>query len=457
MKRISRDDTVKGLLLKDGRIVDPATGRDGVADLLIESGRVKDVGKLSAAISSDRCDVVDLSGLVVVPGLIDMHVHLREPGREDEETIESGSQAAVKGGFTAVVPMANTQPPIDNQSAVRFVRERAREAGLTRVLPVACVSKQQKGKELTEIAELVDAGAVAISDDGVPVKSGELMRRALEYASMLHVPVISHAEDPDLSLGGHMHEGLVSTALGIQGIPAAAEEAMVARDLILANLTQGHVHIAHVSTKGSVELIRRSKAEGVRVTAETAPHYFSLTDRAIADSFDTNLKVNPPLRTQEDVDAVIAGLVDGTLDVIASDHAPHSIAEKEVEFTAAPCGLIGMETVLGLVMTELVNGGHLSLLEAVGKLSLGPARALGIEGGTVEPGSPAHLTVIDTSIEWIVDPSTFASKSRNCPFAGRRLVGAAVLTLVDGRIVYTAPDWGARRKQETARAEAKNR
>jgi dihydroorotase len=454
---MNTEKRTKGLLLKGGRIVDPATGRDEVADLLIEAGRVKDVGKLSAAVDSDRCEMIDVTGLVVAPGLIDMHVHLREPGREDEETIESGSHAAVKGGLTAVVPMANTNPPTDDQTAVRFVRERGREVGLTRILPVAAVTKQQEGKELTEIAELVDAGAVAISDDGVPVRSAELMRRALEYAKMFGIPVISHAEDPDLSADGQMHEGLVSTSLGLHGIPAAAEESMVSRDLILARLTGSHVHIAHVSTKGSVELIRGAKAQGVRVTAETAPHYCTLTDESIAETFDTNLKVNPPLRTQEDVQAVIKGLVDGTLDVIASDHAPHSIAEKEVEFPAAPCGMIGMETMLGIVLTKLVHGGHLSLSQALARLSLGPASALGIEGGTLEPGSPAHLTIIDLGKEWVVDPSTFASKSRNCPFTGWRLTGLPMLTIVDGRVVYTSPDREARGQRAKARASAKNR
>jgi dihydroorotase len=426
------------LLLKGGRVIDPAAGRDEKADILIELGKIKEVGKLSAAVDSDRCEIVDVSGLLVVPGLIDMHVHLREPGREDEETIESGVNAAVKGGLTAVVPMANTNPPLDTQSAVLFVRERARDVGLARVLPVGAVTKGQQGKELTEIAELVEAGVVAISDDGVPVMSGELMRRALEYTRMFDIPVISHAEDLDLALDGQMHEGLVSTALGLRGIPSAAEESMVSRDIILARLTDGRVHIAHVSTKGSVELIRRAKAEGIHVTAECTPHHFTLTDEAISEGFDTNLKVSPPLRTQDDVEAIIGGLADGTIDAIVSDHAPHSIAEKEVEFPAAPCGMIGMETLVGLALTRLVHTGRIPLPDVIAKLSQGPASALGIEGGTVEPGSPAHVTVIDVDREWVVDPAALASKSRNTPFSGWRLKGEAVLTIVGGRIVHSS-------------------
>ena len=425
---------VRPILLRGGRVVDPSQRLDEVLDVLLVGGEVARIGRDLEA--PEGADVRRVDGLVVCPGLIDLHVHLREPGFEHKETIQTGARAAAAGGFTAVCAMPNTDPPIDDPAAVGFVLAEGMRAGAARVYPVGCISVGQKGERLTEIGEMVDAGAVAISDDGQPVADSGLMRLALEYAQTFGIPVADHCEDKGLSRGGSMHEGVVSARLGLIGIPGAAEDTIVARDLMLAELTGGRIHIQHVSTRRSVELIREAKARGVRVTAEATPHHFTLTDEAV-DGYRTEAKVNPPLRTADDRDAVREGLADGTLDCIATDHAPHHYDEKEQAFDDAPFGLIGLETALGLAITELVGKGVLTLMDLVDRMSCGPARAFNLPGGTLRPGSPADVTVFDPAEEWIVDPNTFLSKSRNTPFAGWKLTGRAVLTIVGGRIVWS--------------------
>ncbi|HEY8484523.1 MAG TPA: dihydroorotase [Longimicrobiales bacterium] len=425
---------VRPILLRGGRVVDPSQRLDEVLDVLLVGGEVARIGRDLEA--PEGAEVRRVDGLVVCPGLIDLHVHLREPGFEHKETIQTGARAAAAGGFTAVCAMPNTDPPIDDPAAVGFVLAEGMRAGAARVYPVGCISVGQKGERLTEIGEMVDAGAVAISDDGQPVADSGLMRLALEYAQTFGIPVADHCEDKGLSRGGSMHEGVVSARLGLIGIPGAAEDTIVARDLMLAELTGGRIHIQHVSTRRSVELIREAKARGVRVTAEATPHHFTLTDEAV-DGYRTEAKVNPPLRTADDRDAVREGLADGTLDCIATDHAPHHYDEKEQAFDDAPFGLIGLETALGLAITELVGKGVLTLMDLVDRMSCGPARAFNLPGGTLRPGSPADVTVFDPAEEWIVDPNTFLSKSRNTPFAGWKLTGRAVLTIVGGRIVWS--------------------
>lgn len=420
------------LLIKSGRILDPDSGLDQVADLLVQNGKIASIGMVKRPPA--EVEILDAQGKLVVPGLIDMHVHLREPGREDEETILTGSQAAAAGGFTAVACMPNTDPPIDNQETVRFVRHKAQEVPV-RVYPVGAVTRGRRGEELTEVADLVAAGAVAVSDDGDPVKNSEIFRRALEYASMFEIPVISHCEDTDLRGPGVMNEGYVSTVLGLKGMPAIAEEVAVARDIGIAEFTGARLHIAHVSTTGAVELIRGAKSRGVRVTAEVTPHHLCLIDEAVR-TFDPNTKVNPPLRDEVDRQALRDGLADGTIDCVASDHAPHSQEEKEMEFDAAPFGIVGLETSLGLVLSELVRGGALTLPRALAKMTVNPARILGIEGGVIRQGGLADLTIIDPQVRWTVDCRTFRSKSKNTPFDGWELTGCAVATIVGGKIVY---------------------
>jgi dihydroorotase len=371
--------------------------------------------------------------LVVAPGLIDMHVHLREPGEEYKETIETGTAAAARGGFTAVACMPNTKPVNDNSAVTRFILDQAARFGKARVYPVGAISQGSLGKTLSEYGELKETGCVAVSDDGWPVMNALLMRRALEYAKTFDLLVISHAEELDLRGEGVMHEGKVSVRLGLQGIPAAAEEIMVYRDIRLARLTGARLHIAHVSTAGSVAIIREAKMSEIGITAETAPHYFSLTDDAVV-GFDTNAKVNPPLRSEWDRQAILEGLADGTLDAIACDHAPHSVLEKDVEFAEAAFGLIGLETSLGLSL-KLVHEGVLTVRQLIARMSTNPARILGIPGGTLAPGSPADITLIDPNREWTVDAAQFASKSRNCPFQGWNLKGKAVMTIVGGKII----------------------
>ncbi len=428
---------MSGILIRGGRLIDPARNMDGVADVYLVQGKVDGIGRNLAA--PDGAMVVDASGQVVAPGLIDVHVHLREPGQEDIETIATGAMAAAAGGFSAVCAMPNTDPVTDNQAAVGFIVSRAQRAAKARVYPIGAISVGQKGQQLAEFGELVGAGAVAVSDDGKPVVSSHLMRTALEYARTFGIPVADHCEDPTLSAGGAMHEGIVSTRLGLKGIPAAAEEIMVARDILLAELTGGHVHLCHMSTRGSVELIRRAKEKGIRVTAEACPHHFSLTHER-CEGYDTNAKMNPPLREPEDREAIRQGLKDGTIDVIATDHAPHHYDAKEREFDDAPNGIIGLETALGLAITELVESGLLTLPELVARMTTLPARIFNLPGGTLAVGSPADVVVFDPAIEWEVRPDQFFSKSRNTPFGGRRLRGRANVTIVRGQIAFQRPD-----------------
>ena len=434
MNRLTGEGKGSGydLVITGGRVIDPETKTDRIADVFIRDGIIKKVEKARGKVKAK--EIIDAKGKMVVPGLIDLHTHLREPGREDEETIYTGSCAAVAGGFTSICCMPNTQPPIDNQETVKFVYQKAKEAKC-RIYCIGCITKGRKGEELTEINDLVQAGAVAISDDGKPVSNPQVLRNALEYSRMFDLLVISHCEDLNLSANGVMHEGFVSTNLGMCGMPSIAEEVVVARDIALAEFTQARMHIAHVSTEGSVELIRQAKKRGVKITCEATPHHFTLTDETIR-TFDTNAKVNPPLRTKKDVEAIKRGLKDGTIDCIATDHAPHSIEEKEVEFDFAPPGLVGLETALGLVITELINKRVLSWTQAMAKLTVNPARVLNLGGGRIKRNSPADITVIDPSASWVVDPSEFHSKSKNSPFGGRKLQGKVCYTLVDGKVVF---------------------
>jgi dihydroorotase len=423
------------LLLRGGRVIDPAQQRDEVADVLLRDGRIVDVG--AGLGSPDDAHAIDVAGLVVAPGLIDLHVHLREPGQEHKETIATGARAAAAGGFTAVCAMPNTDPPVDDPAAVGYVRAAGLRAGAARVYPTGAISVGQKGERLTEIGEMVQAGAVAITDDGRPVPTAGLMRLALDYAQTFGIPVASHCEDTSLSRGGSMNEGIVSTRLGLTGIPNAAEDVMIARDLMLAEMTGGRLHIQHVSTRRGVELIREAKQRGVAVTAEATPHHFTLTDAAV-ESYRTDAKVNPPLREEEDRAAVIAAVADGTLDVIATDHAPHHYDEKEQAFEDAPFGLVGLETALALGITELVRKDVIDLPTLILRMSTAPARAFSLPGGSLQKGAPADVTVFDPAHEWRVDPARFLSKSRNTPFTGRTLHGRAVFTIVNGHVVFDA-------------------
>jgi dihydroorotase len=383
----------------------------------------------------EHAQVRDCKGLVVTPGLIDVHVHLREPGEEHKETIATGAASAAAGGFTAVCAMPNTDPPIDDPAAVGYVAAEGRRAGAARVYPVGCISVGRQGQRLALVGEMVESGAVAITDDGNPVMNSGLMRMALEYALAFGIPVADHPEDLGLSATGHMNEGLVSTRLGLPGKPNAAEDIHIVRDLLLAELTGGHIHLQHVSTRFGVESIRQAKARGVRVTAEATPHHLILSHEAV-DGYRTEAKMNPPLRCAEDVAAVRAGLADGTLDTIATDHAPHHYDEKEAAFAEAPDGIVGLETALGLVLTRVVGEGVVDLAAMVDRMSCAPARAFGLPGGTLAEGSPADVTVFDPAAEWTVDPKLFRSKSRNTPFTGWALVGRPRLTVVGGRIVF---------------------
>jgi dihydroorotase len=430
------------LLIRGGRVIDPESRTNERLDLLVVNGAIADRGR-EISVGEDVRDF-DADGCIVAPGLVDMHVHLREPGREDEETIASGSRAAAHGGVTAVAAMPNTEPTIDTASWVEFVRRRA---SVIEVYPVAAITRCRAGETLTEMAELRAAGAVAFSDDGSYVASGSVMRRALEYASMVGLPVISHCEEPSLVGSGVMNEGLASTLSGLRPVPAAAEEVAVARDIILAKMTGARLHIAHVSAAGSVELIRRAKDEGVAVTCETCPHYFTLTDDEVR-SYDTNLRVNPPLRSAVDVSAIRAGLSDGTIDAIASDHAPHSLEEKQVEFDEAPPGMIGLETLVPLTLTQLVHPGTITLDRAIELMSTDPASILGIPHGSLAVGAPADVTVVDPDWGFEITEDWFLSKSKNSPFVGRRVKGRVILTVSRGEIVFEerADDKGGARE-----------
>ncbi len=429
------------ILIEGGRVLDPSRSVDGLLDIVIEDGRITALapGLGGKDREKEYARILDARGLVVVPGMVDMHVHLREPGNEEEETIASGAAAAAAGGFTSVAAMPNTDPAVDDEAAVEFQVNQGRRAGKARVYPIGAITKERKGEELAEMGGMVRGGAVGFSDDGSPVRNAEVMRRGLLYAKMFDKVVIDHAEDPDLAGKGVMHAGLVSMILGLPGKSSASEEVMVARDITLAEITGGRLHIAHVSTRGSVELVRRAKHRGTKVTAEACPHHFSLTDEAVR-SFDSNFKMNPPLRTADDVQAVIEGLKDGTIDAIASDHAPHSREAKEVEFQDAPNGVLGLETMVPVSFTRLVEERGFPLARFVELLTIGPAKILGIPAGTLAPGANADVTVLDLETPWTVDVEQFRSKSRNCPFHGWTVRGRAAWTLVGGRIVHEAAD-----------------
>ncbi|MDP9206355.1 MAG: dihydroorotase [Gemmatimonadota bacterium] len=439
---------MKPLLLKGGKLIDPSQRLNKIGDLLIVDGQIAGVG--GSITGPDDVDVISCDGLIVSPGFIDVHCHLREPGREDVETIATGARAAAAGGFTAVCAMPNTDPVTDNQAAVGFIVRQAQRAAAARVYPIGAISVGQEGKGLAEFGEMVGAGAVAVSDDGRPVASAQLMRTALEYARTFKIPVIDHCEEPTLSAGGSMNEGIVSAQLGLKGIPAEAEEIMVIRDILLARLTGGHVHLAHMSTKGSVELIRWGKERGIRVTAEVCPHHLSLTDESVRD-YETNAKMNPPLRTAKDVEALREAVTDGTIDLIATDHAPHHYDEKEREFADAPNGIVGLETALAVVVTNLVGKGGLGFPDLIDRMACAPARVFNLPGGSLKKGGVADVTVFDPSERWKVDPSQFLSKGRNSPYTGMTLVGRATCTIVAGSVVYRSGN-SAHGRESTKRA-----
>jgi len=421
------------VLLRGGRLVDPGQSLDVKGDLLLADGLIARLGGEIGA--PEDATIIDCVGAVVAPGFIDVHVHLREPGREDVETIKTGARAAAAGGFTAVCAMPNTDPVTDNQAAVGFIIRQASRAGGARVYPIGAVSVGQKGEALAEFGEMVSAGAVAVSDDGHPVASAHLMRTALEYARAFGIPVIDHCEEPTLSKGGSMNEGLVSARLGLKGIPSEAEEIMVIRDILLARRTGGHVHLAHMSTKGSVELIRWGKERGINVTAEVCPHHLTLTDAAV-EGYCTNAKMNPPLRSGADVQALREAVADGTIDIIVSDHAPHHYDEKEREFADAPNGIVSLETALGVLLTELVAPGLIDIARLIELMACAPARLFNLPGGVLAERAPADVTIFDPAREWAVDPARFLSKGRNTPYAGTVLRGRAICTVVGGEVVH---------------------
>jgi len=427
------------LLIRGGHIIDPSQGIDQVADLLIAEGKIVQAGD---TVILSKAQDLDATGLVVCPGFIDLHCHLREPGFEDKETIATGTKAAAIGGFTTVCCMTNTEPPLDTPTAIAWVKQKASQDSLVAVLPIGCITRGRKGKELTDMAGLAEAGVLAFSDDGDPVASSQLMRSALEYSRDLGLPIIEHCEDKTLSDKGIINEGQMSAKLGLKGIPAAAEEAMVARDLTLAKRTKARLHIAHASTKGSVELIRHAKEEGTSVTAEVTPHHLTLTEERIMgkasnEPFDTNAKVNPPLRTKEDVQALIEGLKVGVIDAIATDHAPHTLADKNCGLELAASGISGFETASGCLM-GLVHQGEISLTRLISKLTCEPAKVIGRndELGTLKAGAPANITILDPDREWIVDSRNFASKGKNTPYDGYKFKGKVMATIANGRTVY---------------------
>jgi dihydroorotase len=431
------------ILLRGGRVIDPASKRDETTDVLIDGGKIVAIDRKIREGAAEDATTLNAEGLVVAPGLVDMHVHFREPGQEYKEDITSGSRAAAAGGVTSVACMPNTDPPLDNDALIAQVVKRGIEVGLCRVHPIAAITRGIEGRDITEMMLMRQAGAVGFSDDGRPVVDARVMRRALEYARLTDVPVISHCEETSLSQGGHMHEGAVSTRLGIKGIPAASEDIGVARDVRLAEITGGRLHVCHVSTARSVEVIREAKARGVRVTAEATPHHFTLTDEA-CEGFDANTKMNPPLRSEEDRAAVIQGLIDGTLDAIATDHAPHAEREKLVEFDRAPFGIIGLETSLALAITSLVVPGHLDLPALVRLMSTAPATILGLEAGTLKKGAPADIVVFDPNTSWTFEREDIRSKSQNTPFLGYSLTGRVLLTIREGKIVHERKEGRAR-------------
>ncbi len=426
---------MSSFIIKNGRVIDPATALDAPRDVLVQGGIIARIAPPGTLEPVEDAAELDARGLCVLPGLIDMHVHLREPGEEYKEDIESGSRAAAAGGFSTIVAMANTRPVADNSEVVAYVERRGAEVGLVRVLPVGAVTVGQKGEVLAPFGELVHAGAVALSDDGHFIKNAKLMRHALEYAQDFSIPILSHAEDPDLSEHGHMHEGAVSTRLGLRGILGVAEDIAVIRDVMLAEHTGGRLHVCHVSTRGAVEIIRAAKHRGVNVTAEATPHHFTLLDEAVAD-YDTCAKMRPPLRGEADREAVIEGLMDGTLEVIATDHAPHSVIEKDTTFGEAANGIIGLQTALPLALA-LWRAQRLTLMQVIERLTLGPARALGIDAGALREGGRADLALVDLDEAWCFDLAEVLSKSNNSPFLGQQMRGRVVTTMVAGRITHT--------------------
>ncbi len=419
------------ILIKNGTVIDPSNKINKEMDVLIKNGKIS---ALEKNIKEKADETIDAKGLIVCPGLIDMHVHLREPGREDKETLATASKAAAKGGFATIVGMPNTTPDADNQTVIEFILSRAKRDAIVNILPVGAITKGREGKELAEIGELKKTGAVAVSDDGSDIQDANVMRKALEYCTMWDMPILSHSEDVKLAAGGVMHEGFVSTELGLPAKPAAAEEVMVAREIILSELADAKIHFCHISTKGSIDLIKLAKKKRLKVSAETCPHYFTLTDENVK-GYNANAKVNPPLRSKEHKKAVLEGLKDGTIDVIASDHAPHLLVEKFKEFEYCENGMVGLETMLPLVLDKLVHTNILSLDEAIAKLSCNPAKVLGIDKGTLSKGKDADITIIDLNAKETVDPEKFESKGRNTPFAGMKLKGKAVYTIVAGKVV----------------------
>ncbi|MBN1405828.1 MAG: dihydroorotase [Candidatus Omnitrophica bacterium] len=421
------------ILIKSGRVIDPKNKFDAVSDVLVENGKIL---KIAKSINADAAEKIDAKGMIVAPGLIDMHTHVRQPGREDAEDFHSAQVAAAKGGFSSITAMPNTNPACDNRGIVEYIISEAGKAGIANIFPIGAITRERKGEDLAEIADMKDAGVVAVSDDGCSVKNAQLMRKALEYSKMFNVLVISHCEDLDLSQKGVMNEGLISTVLGLKGMPSISEFSFVQRDIELAQLTGARLHIAHVSTKESVAIIKQAKKIGIDITCETCPHYFTLTDEAVK-TFDTNTKVNPPLRTKEDVSAIIEGLKDGTIDVIATDHAPHTEADKDVEFDAAPSGIIGLETALALSIAELIDKKILSYDEVIKKMSFNPSNILGLtQKGSLSQGAAADIVVINPDKKWVFAKEQIASKSKNSPFIGRAFKGCAVITICNGKIVY---------------------
>ncbi len=423
------------LFIANGHLIDPSAPENTGMNLLIEDGRVAAWLKQGEPLPEDA-EVFDATGLLVAPGFIDMHVHLREPGQEHKETIASGCAAAVAGGWTSVCPMPNTQPINDNAAITRYMIEQAERAGLANVFPIGAITKSSDGAELAEMGEMKAAGAVAVSDDGRPVPTSGIMRRAMEYAKDFDLPVIDHCEDKSLSHGGVMHEGRISLLLGLKGMPALAEDIDVVRDILLAKETGAHIHIAHVSTKGAVEAIRRAKKEGINVTSEVTPHHFTLTDKAV-EGYDTNTKMSPPLRSEDHLEAILEGLKDGTIDAIATDHAPHHADEKALEYDRAPFGITGLETAIGLAFNELIQKGIIDLVRLVELCSSNPARIFKLKDrGTLVPGSIADVTIIDPNLSWTYLHSDSRSKSKNSPFDGWQFTGAAAATIVGGKIAY---------------------
>jgi dihydroorotase len=427
---------MKRLVIKNGRIIDPSSGLDGLYNLYIYEGKVASLRPSGEPLEADNnWDILDAADMIVLPGLIDIHTHLRDPGYEYKETIATGTMAAAAGGFTSIACMANTNPVNDNESVTRYILNRASEMGKVNVFPVGAATRGLKGEIISEMGELRNSGCVAVSDDGMPIIDGGLMRKVLEYSRVFDMPVISHCEDPNIAGDGVMNEGSTSTRLGLEGIPKAAEEAIVARDIALAELTGARLHIAHISTRGSVELVRTAKDKGLNVTTEVTPHHFTLTDDSVA-GYNTNAKMNPPLRDENDIEAVLQGLKDRTIDCIATDHAPHSSIEKDLEFDRAANGVVGLETALSLTL-RLVDRGFLGLSEAIERMTVGPATVLGLEKGTLKVGADADITIVDKDREWIVDSNLFFSKGKNTPFEGLVIKGKVVKTIVKGKVVYS--------------------